>query len=36
MRHFGFWKCFSDSDASKTKRAKDDMDSSVLRRFAFR
>jgi cell division cycle protein 20 (cofactor of APC complex) len=33
-----FWKCFSDDAASgsKTKKAKESADGSVLRRFAFR
>ena len=33
-----FWKCFSDATASgsKTKKAKESADGSVLRRFAFR
>ena len=33
-----FWKCFSDDagGGSKTKKAKESADGSVLRRFAFR
>ncbi|EEH56365.1 uncharacterized protein MICPUCDRAFT_40257 [Micromonas pusilla CCMP1545] len=31
-----FWKCFSESDSGKAKKMKENSDSSVLRRFAFR
>jgi len=31
-----FWKCFSESDAGKSKKLKENAESSVLRRFNFR